>query len=405
MRLPTVTREQLPEDQRRFFDAVRAIRRRPISGPFIVTMNSSPDLAARFAHLGHYFHSRGQADESILSLRVRTFVALVGSRMLDVPYEWNAWVGWALEAGVPQDTVDAIREGRTPPNLTVEETLVRDFCTQLAGGNHRVNDATYQAALKHFGAQGVVELVVCLGYFAMIAFPLNAFEIEMSKEQLALRKAFAALKVPPFSSTAAGSVARQPVPALESPPRNAAGSRIGRITRHEDLKHADQHYFDRVIRTRGHASELFQVLLHTPDVADRMATVGAFFLYETVLPPSIRTLVWLVTAREFDCAYAWASSVTHARAAGLPQTLMDALQRGEPAPAIVDAQATVIAFCHELMRGNHHVCDTTYNAAVKHFGVPATIQIAGTLGYFAMMCCVANAFELPPQADDSKPAL
>ena len=107
MRLSPLTREQLPEDQRRFFDAVRAIRRRPISGPFIVAINSSPDLASRFAHLGHYFHSRGQADESILSARVRTFVALVGSRALNVPYEWNAWVGWALEAGVPQDTVDA----------------------------------------------------------------------------------------------------------------------------------------------------------------------------------------------------------------------------------------------------------------------------------------------------------
>ena len=402
MRLSTVTREQLPEDQRRFFDAVKAIRRRPISGPFIVTMNSSPDLATRFAHLGHYFHARGQADESILSLRVRTFVALVGSRLLDVPYEWNAWVGWALEAGVPQDTVDAIREGQTPPNLTAEEALVKDFCTQLAGGNHRVNDATWQAALKHFGAQGVVELVVCLGYFAMIAFPLNAFEIEMSAEQMALRKPFAPLKVAPHPGPAA---ARQPVPAFETLRHSVADSRIARISRHEDLQHPDQHYFDRIIRTRGHVSSLFQVLLHTPDVADRMATVGAFFLYETVLPPALRTLVWLATAREFDCEYAWLGSVNHARTAGLPQALIDALQCGESDPAITDEQAVTIAFCLELMRGNHHVCDATYNAAVKHFGVPATIQIAATLGYFAMMCCVANAFELSPEADDSKPAL
>ena len=402
MRLSTVTREQLPEDQRRFHDAVKAIRRRPISGPFIVTMNSCPDLAARFAHLGHCFHSRGQADESILSLRVRTFVALLGSRLLDVPYEWNAWVGWALEAGVPQDTVDAIREGRMPPKLTDEEALVKDFCTQLAGANHRVSDATYQAAFKHFGAQGVVELVVCLGYFAMIAFPLNAFEIEMSAEQMALRKPFAPLKVAPHPGPAA---APQHVPAFETLRRSAADSRIARITRHEDLKHLDQHYFDRIIRTRGHVSGLFQVLLHTPDVADRMATVGAFFLYETVLPPALRTLVWLVTAREFDCKYAWLASVAHARTAGLPQTLIDAIRHGASVSAVTDEQATTIAFCRELMRGNHHVCDATYNAAVKHFGVPATIQIAATLGYFAMMCCVANAFELPPEADDSKPAL
>ncbi|HEX6005265.1 MAG TPA: hypothetical protein VFZ14_14865, partial [Burkholderiales bacterium] len=82
-RISPVAREALPEHQRRFYDAVRAIRRRPISGPFIVTMASSPDLAARIAHLGHYFHSRGQADESILPLRVRCFVALIGSRALD----------------------------------------------------------------------------------------------------------------------------------------------------------------------------------------------------------------------------------------------------------------------------------------------------------------------------------
>src|SRR5688572_31876082 len=105
-RLAMVERDALPEDQRRFHDAVRAIRRRPISGPFIVLLNSSPDLAARFAHLGHYFHARGQADESILSLRVRTFTALIGARALNAPYEWSAWVGWAVEAGVPQEAVD-----------------------------------------------------------------------------------------------------------------------------------------------------------------------------------------------------------------------------------------------------------------------------------------------------------
>ena len=183
-----VQRDELPEDQRRFYEAVKAIRRRPISGPFITLMNSSPDLTARYAHLGHYFHSRGQADESILSLRVRTLIALILSRALDCTYEWGGWVSWALEAGVPQDTVDAIRERRTPPNPTPEDSLVMDFCAQLMTGNHHVSDTTYKSALEHFGTQGVVELVTTLGYFAMIAFPLNAFEISLSAEQVRMRK-------------------------------------------------------------------------------------------------------------------------------------------------------------------------------------------------------------------------
>jgi len=182
-RLSMIEREQLPEDQRRFHDAVRTMRRRPISGPFITLLNSSPDLAARVAQLGHYFHARGQADESILSVKVRTFIALISSRALDGTYEWGAWVRWALQAGVSRVTVDAIRERRAPPDLAPEDALVLDFCTQLLTGNHRVSDATYRAALEHFGAQGVVELVMTLGYFAMIAFPLNAFEIGPSAEQ------------------------------------------------------------------------------------------------------------------------------------------------------------------------------------------------------------------------------
>ena len=34
-RLNTVERDSLPENQRRFHDAVKAIRRRPITGPFM----------------------------------------------------------------------------------------------------------------------------------------------------------------------------------------------------------------------------------------------------------------------------------------------------------------------------------------------------------------------------------
>ncbi len=400
-RLSPIERSQLPEAQRRFYDAVQAIRRRPISGPFIVTMNSSPDLAARFAHLGHYFHSRGQADESILSLRVRTFVALVGSRALDVPYEWSAWVGWALEAGVPQATVDAIRERQPLKQLTPEETLVLTVCTQLVTGDHKLSDATYRAARKHFGAQGVVELVVSLGYFAMIAFPLNAFEIEMSAEQKALRKPYAPLVVAAHTEQIERRSAAPPPFAQ----REGMPARIPLLKTHADLKAADQHFFDRIVRTRGHIAGLYQVLLHTPDVADRMATVGAFFLYEGVLSPSIRALVGLITARELDCAYVWAACASEARTADVPQSMIDTIASGATPLDLSDEQALVFAFCWQLLRGNHHVNEVTYRATAAHFGVPATVQIAATLGYCAMMALVANAFDIAPQADQSAPAL
>jgi 4-carboxymuconolactone decarboxylase len=397
-----VERDALPEDQRRFHDAVMAIRRRPVSGPFIVTMNSSPDLAARIAHLGHYFHARGQADESVLPMRVRGFIAVIGSRALDVPYEWSAWLNWALEAGVPEDTVDAVREGRAPQNLTEEDRLVTDFCTQLISGNHRLSEATFKAALERYGVQGVVELAMTLGYFALIALPLNAFEMEMSSEQKRSRKPFVPLPV-------GGKPGTDPGFARDNLPPIAGGAvtspRVRLLSGHDDVAPEHQHFLDRIVRTRGWVPAVFQVLLHTPDVAERVSNVGAFVLYESVLPPAIRTLTVLIAARELDCNYAWDATVGFARAAKVDGKLIDALEHGKPLTGFTGEEKVLFDFCYQLLRGNHHVTNAAYSAAVAQFGVPATVQIAVTLGYVVMMAVVANAFDVPPVGDDSRAAL
>jgi 4-carboxymuconolactone decarboxylase len=400
-RVSSVERDALPEDQRRFYDAVKALRRRPISGPFIVTMNSSPDLAARFAHLGHYFHARGQADESILPLRVRAFIALIGSRALDGVYEWSAWHNWAIEAGVSQATADAIREGRSP-DFTPEEALVNTIFTELLSGHHRLTEATTKAAFDQFGIQGLVELVGTLGYFAQIAFPLNAFEMEMSPEQLKSRKPFAPLVAGKGTGTDPEFARRSVPPLMRS---GKAMPRVRPLSTHDDVAPEHQHFLDRIVRTRGWLSGLFQVLLHSPDMAERIAHVGDFFLYETIVSQPVKALTGLIAARELDSDYVWNASLALARAAEVDARLMDAIEKGGSISSASPEQKRVLDFCYQLLRGNHHVTDGTYRDVVDHFGVPAAVQISGLLGYFVMMALIANAFEVAPDGDISRPAL
>lgn len=398
-RVSIVQREALPADQRRFHDAVKAIRRSPISGPFIVLLNSSPDLATRFAHLGHYFHARGQVDESIVPIRVRGFIAAIGARALDGAYEWCAWINWAMEAGVPQATVDAIREGRPLPPLPQADALALAVCAELTSGDHRLSDRTFAAALEHFGTKGLIELVVTLGYFALIAFPLNAFEIEMTSEQLAKRKPFARLPVPPHpGATPAGAPRAQFAP--RAAPR--AAPRIPRVTRIEDLAPADRHFFDRVVRTRGRVAGPFEILLHSPDLADRVAVVGEPLLYGTAIPAPARALAWLLTAAELDCDYEWSMARAAAQESGLSAALVDAVGTRQPLPAGTTADLKVVAdFCQQLLRGNHHVSDEAYRATVDRYGTPATVQIAATVGYFVMQGVLLNAFEVAPEGEPS----
>jgi 4-carboxymuconolactone decarboxylase len=393
-----IAREQLPAGERRFHDAVRAIRRSPITGPFIVLMNSSPDLAARVAHLGHYFHARGQADESIVPMRARGLVAALGARALDGAYEWCAWINWALDAGVPQALVDGIREGRPLESLSPEEALVREVCMQLASGNHHLDDRTFAAALDHFGTRALVELVASLGYFALIAFPLNAFEIEMSADQLAQRRPFARLPVPAHPGATPAGAPRAPFPA--EPP--ARSPRIAPIVRIEDLAPADRHFFDRVVRSRGRVAGAFSILLHSPDLADRVAAVGEPLLHGKAIPDPVRALVWLLTAAELDCHYEWALARAAAQAAGLPAALIEAAGQRQALPAAAADLKIAADFCHQLLRGNHHVSDEAYRATVERFGVPATVQIAATAGYFVMQAVLLNAFEVVPEGNPSE---
>jgi 4-carboxymuconolactone decarboxylase len=181
--------------------------------------------------------------------------------------------------------------------------------------------------------------------------------------------------------------------------------RVPLLAAHPDVSPEHQHFFDRIVRSRGWISGAFQVLLHTPDVAERVAHVGEFFLYETVLPPAVRTLTWLIAARELDCDYAWAACTGPARAAGVDEKLIDALAGGRPLTGLSGEQKLLFEFCHQLLRGNHHVTDPTYDAVVAQFGVPAAVQIAGSLGYIAMLALVVNAFGVAPAADDTRPAL
>jgi 4-carboxymuconolactone decarboxylase len=81
----------------------------------------------------------------------------------------------ALRHGVNQDAVDAIARGATPP-LRDDERVVHAVARQLVD-NGRVDRATYDAAHELLGDRGIVELVTLCGYYTLVSFTLNAFDV------------------------------------------------------------------------------------------------------------------------------------------------------------------------------------------------------------------------------------
>ena len=68
----------------------------------------------------------------------------------------------------------------------------------------------------------------------------------------------------------------------------------------EDLPAEHRHVYDDIAGSRGGVQPNFKALLNSPLATSRMAAVGGYVRFETPLPPRVRVLAVLATAREAD---------------------------------------------------------------------------------------------------------
>jgi 4-carboxymuconolactone decarboxylase len=137
-----------------------------VGGPFIARLRE-PKLAEQAVAMATYFRNEG-----VLGPKLTEFVIMLAARDWTQQFEWTAHYDRALKAGLKQETVNAIADGRRPAGMTEDEEIVYDFWSELEH-NKGVSDATYDRAAKKFGEAGVVSLTTLNGYYAMLAMILN----------------------------------------------------------------------------------------------------------------------------------------------------------------------------------------------------------------------------------------
>jgi hypothetical protein len=71
-----------------------------------------------------------------------------------------------------------LRENRPLPPMPPDEAAVVNYGMEFYK-THNVSAATFQTALHQFGPQGLAELTTLMGYYALLAFNANAFQIDL----------------------------------------------------------------------------------------------------------------------------------------------------------------------------------------------------------------------------------
>ncbi len=174
--------------------------------------------------------------------------------------------------------------------------------------------------------------------------------------------------------------------------------RITQITERDQVETDKQHIFDSIATSRGRVSGPFSVLLNSPEIAGRAAHLGSYIRFESALTPAQRELAIITTAREFDCAFEWAAHATLAQQAGVPDATIEAVANGGDLSELSAGEALIVGYGRELLR-NHRVADDTFASAKSEFGERGVTELTATFGYYSMLACALNAFEVLPPAD------
>jgi 4-carboxymuconolactone decarboxylase len=169
-------------------------------------------------------------------------------------------------------------------------------------------------------------------------------------------------------------------------------ARLTPITAKEQV--APQHHavVDGITASRGALQGPFTMFLHSPELAGRVAHLGAYVRFEGSLDMRVRVLAAMVVARELDAVYVWGAQTGGARRLGVPESTITAI-REKHSRGVAPEDAQIIDFTRKLMR-DHRVDDGAVKALRARFGDDAFIQLTGAIGYYSMLAMTVNACEL-----------
>jgi 4-carboxymuconolactone decarboxylase len=165
-RMPPLPMDAMDEVQKAAAQELIAGPRGAVFGPFVPLLRS-PELMSRLQKVGEYLRY-----QSALETRVNEFVMLIVSRQWTQQFEWCMHYPLALKAGIKQETLDALADGRRPPGMAPDEEIAYEVCDELAR-THGISDATYRRAVEAFGERGLLDMLGLVGYFSTVSMVMN----------------------------------------------------------------------------------------------------------------------------------------------------------------------------------------------------------------------------------------
>jgi 4-carboxymuconolactone decarboxylase len=181
-------------------------------------------------------------------------------------------------------------------------------------------------------------------------------------------------------------------------------TRITAKTGKDNVAPEHHHVVDGVIETFGQVRGPFSVLLHSPNLAERLLPLVHFFRNGTTVAGKDLSLAVLVGARQREGDYVWARQVDVARRNGVREEAIDLIgAKGDPATLPPD-ERDIVVYARQLAETNR-IDQAAFDALKAKHDEQWMVELTAATVYYGMLSGVVSAFEVPaPDGGDPLPS-
>jgi len=142
------------------------------------------NIAVRSPEAGDLLFTMGDRVRFHMSVpdKLKEMTIILTARYWGAQFEWLAHRQAAVQAGLSEDKVKAVAEGRRPVGMSAAEEAVYNFITELFK-TKQVNDDTFAAVRNSVGERGVVDLLASAGFYQIVSMFMNVDRLPMANNQ------------------------------------------------------------------------------------------------------------------------------------------------------------------------------------------------------------------------------
>ena len=171
-------------------------------------------------------------------------------------------------------------------------------------------------------------------------------------------------------------------------------ARIPLVTR-DQIVEKEKSAFDAFMLSRANRPNIgpYSLLLHMPEMAQRLEALRIYLRDEASLLPKLQELVMISVAREMSCAFIWHAHAAAARQAGVRDDIVDNIREKRALANLEPEEQIVVDFTRELLQ-NRKVSRATFDAATARFGQRGTMTLTNLISCYAVLAYNMNTYEL-----------